>query len=206
MKKISTIFILAVASLCFMTSASAQTIRFGIKGGVNLSGSNVKNVVNTGLSETYTGFNAGIALNIKLILGFSIQPELVYSQTGMKFNEETLPSIADITTIVTHGTIELPVNIQWGIKLGPVRPYIQASPYIAYSVLDRIKIVGSIEDIQDVNKFQYGMGLGFGIDIWKFQLSYKYKWDLNSFSRNEFIEGMGKTKIRGSEINLVFFF
>lgn len=205
MKKIRTLLVIAIVSACFITSINAQTIRFGIKGGVTLSGANLKSVVDAGESQTYTGFNAGIALNVKLILGFSIQPELVYTQTGMKFGlTDDHPSASNV--VVSHGMIELPLNVQWGIKLGPVRPYIQASPYIGYSVLNKMDIGGSVMDMVDSDKFQYGMSLGGGIDIWKFQISYRYKWNLNSLEWSDIVEGVEKTKIRGSEINLTFFF
>lgn len=208
MKKITAVLIFTLISLCFATSVDAQRIRFGIKGGVNFSKSNLKEIANTNFSESYTGFNAGVMLNLKLILGFSIQPELIYTQTGMKYIDATNPLFGDVTTTIIHGTIELPINIQWGIKLGPVRPYIQATPYIGYALRDKIDIAGSSFRIDGADKFQYGMGLGFGIDIWKFQIAYRYKWDLNSLDKDGLIEGLpiGDAKIQSSEITLGFFF
>ena len=77
MKKL---LVLAV-SLLGLTAMTAQEFNFGIKGGLNSStiGGDVKD------TKALVAFNAGVFAEIKLggILG--IQPELVYSAQGTKF-------------------------------------------------------------------------------------------------------------------------
>jgi len=50
------------------------------------------------------------------------------------------------------------------------------SPYVSYAV-------GKGESFEtaewdDINRFDYGYGIGAGIDIWKLQVSGKYNWGL----------------------------
>lgn len=213
MSKIGILFMTAVVSLFFTASANAQIVRFGLKGGVNLSGTNLEKSADIDISESYTGFNAGIVLNVKLILGFSLQPELIFTTTGMRIelNEDILPTKGDdvdAPTTLSHSAIELPINIQWGIRLGPIRPYVQISPYIGYSTTEGVTIGGGTKNTIDRDKLQYGMGVGGGIDIWKFQMSYRYKWDINSLDKNTTFKDLeiGTGKVRSSEISLTFFF
>ena len=71
----------AIASILF-AFVNAQEVKFGIKGGLNLSnwagdtrGMNLKPIV---------GVNAGVLVQIKLSKKFDIQPELLYSTQGTK--------------------------------------------------------------------------------------------------------------------------
>lgn len=210
MKKLCALLVITLISLSFLTSASAQRVRFGIKGGVNLPETNFGKIIDGGFSQQHAGFNAGILLNVKLILGFSIQPELVYSQMKMnvvlsEMNPLTLSeSVANRAT----KTIELPLNVQWGIKLGPIRPYAQISPYVGYTISDELAVGESSKNIMACEKIQLGVGLGFGIDIWKFQLSYRYKWKIKDYENNiaDQYLGAGKGKILDSEISIALLF
>ena len=62
-----------------------------------------------------------------------------------------------------------------------------------------------------------GIGVGFGLDVWKFQLSCRYKWDLGNimnFDGKSFGDVAGEalstmkdeSKMSGVELSLAFFF
>ena len=79
MKKI----VLAAIAVMGFGFANAQDIKFGIKGGINLS-------TFTGDIEdasSKVGFQAGGFAELKLSDKFSIQPEVLYSLQGAKFKE-----------------------------------------------------------------------------------------------------------------------
>src|ERR1700733_15049765 len=57
------------------------TPKFGIKGGLNLSNMYVRDVSDENMK---VGWNAGIYAKIPLTTGFSIQPELYYTDKGAK--------------------------------------------------------------------------------------------------------------------------
>ena len=62
----------------------------------------------------------------------------------------------------------------------------------------------------NTNRFEYGIGIGGGVDFWKFQLQVKYNWNIGQLARNtDRIEAGGAVRMgnyRGLEVNLVFFF
>lgn len=66
-----------------MVTQAQQDIRFGIKGGLNISVINGEDVENT---ESRTSFHGGILLEIPIAEKLSFQPELLYSSVGIKEN------------------------------------------------------------------------------------------------------------------------
>lgn len=221
MKKILAVIatIAIVMSISLNLNGQDKKVKFGVKGGINVS--NVTGSIREDFSgdalKNYTGFHAGIAVNIPLAFGFAIQPELLYTQNGTKLSEEVLTN--EFLANLSVGSIQLPIGIQWGIKLGPVRPFIAAIPYIGYSLSHKIEATlnGNKIDLSETakdywNAFDYGVGLGAGIDIWKFQVAAKYNWALGNLAKNmeagEYVdlEDFNKSKIAGLEISLAFLF
>lgn len=72
------ILLTAVALLCF--SAQGQSIRFGLKGGVNFANLDAEDI-NT---ENITSWHAGATLELNVLPMFSVQPEALYSSQGAK--------------------------------------------------------------------------------------------------------------------------
>lgn len=201
MKKTFFVILMSVVIMALSVPANAKIFRFGIKGGADFSNTTLKNIEELS-SKNYTGFNVGAVMNVNLPLGFAIQPELLYTHTGVAVQENILKTKAKFT----QGSIELPIGIQWGIQLGPVRPYITVIPHIGCAVLNLAEISDDASlKVKNDKPFQYGIGLGAGIDIWKFQLSFRYKWALNSFEFKEAVETI-ETKVQTAEISLAFLF
>ncbi len=224
MKKILSFLTVCAVALSINFSANAQ-VKFGIKGGLNmtnLSSGLVSDVTN--VFKSYTGFNAGVALHIGLPLGFAIQPEVLYARTGS--NLKLLPDgglldqvLQDHKTSFIVGNIQVPIGIQWGIKLGPVRPYAQVVPYIGFPISYAIKseLGGEVktEPNDGYKSFDYGVGAGIGLDVWKFQLSARYNWSLGTLTTEDgngtiFEQIKGKDKgdatLSGFEFSLALFF
>ncbi len=205
MKKLA--IILSVFLLATL-SVHAQS-GFGIKAGMNFNSmSDIEvNDIKTSINRK-TGFHAGILYKIDLPSGFGIQPELLYIQKGGTLSEVQTESSAHID--LGNGDfkmhyLQLPVNIQWGIDLVLFRPFLMVSPFLSY----QISKDSNIKDLAwDTEKLGYGIGLGAGLDIWKFQVSGKYNWDLGKAS--EFKWNGTKTfkggKNRGFELTLAFIF
>ena len=74
-----------VLSLIFLNvgDASAQ-LRFGVTGGATFSKLS-KQTIN---AENMTQYHAGLTLQVKLPLGFSIQPSLIYNVKGSRFGAQ----------------------------------------------------------------------------------------------------------------------
>lgn len=199
MKRFLSIIVVFAALMFAGTKASAQIGHFGVIGGLTFSKANASEIKNL----NYTGFHAGVTYQLDLPLGFSIQPELVYQQRGTKY---------DANTKDMHvGFLELPINIQWGPDLVLFRPYLMLSPYVGYALTSKRIITDNVvikNDWDNINRFEYGIGLGIGVEVWKFQLSGKYCWSLgNVYDRPKEIEDLfDNAKFRGFQLSLAILF
>jgi len=164
MKKI---FLAIVIMACFMSQINAQ-FKFGLKGGVNFENFAMKDASNSLKFENSTGWQAGALLQIKIPgVGVALQPELLYTATNAKVDE--------VSNSIHY--FEVPINGQLGLNLVLLRPYLQAGPYFGYA----LKTEG--DTFKDkINKFDWGIGLGGGVEIWKLQLDARYSWGLQEVS------------------------
>lgn len=179
------IFTVAIAMFVGL-NANAQGLSYGVMAGFTSSSSNVKNFKTSSVSL----YQAGVALRIPLVAGFVIQPGLVYQVKGASLDKAGdlgfLPTLKTMDTKV--GFLEVPVQVQWGPDLMAFRPYVFAEPFVGIGVntqntattLELVK--KSSKDFKDsaVSRLEYGLGLGAGIEVWKFQLSVRYFWNFGS--------------------------
>ena len=191
----------------FMLLSVQGFSQFGIKGGLNfnsLEDINLKGVNDFDIGNS-TGFNVGILYKTKIpLIGLTIQPELIYSQTNSSINTE-IAGWSNLNGDLKIGTLMLPVGLQWGIDLMLFRPFIQAVPYIGYTVNTQNKITNLN---WNVDKFKYGIGLGAGLDIWKLQISGRYNWDLGDVAEFEWkgVDTFKGGKNKGFELSLAILF
>ena len=225
MKKIFSILTLAL--LIAAVPANAQPgkdfFNLGVKAGLNFSNmSDMDDAFESGFLKTYTGFNAGLVFNFNLPLGFEINPELQYVQSGISTpaGDGNIFGLMDYTikpSTFYSGSLRVPINIQWGFRfLNIIKPYVVVSPYVGAVLFGSGSILGVDLDKETVNqflnRFQYGIGLGAGIYVWRFQVSFKWNWDLNPVFDNDFefrggmIEMEDDSRFNGGELSLAFFF
>lgn len=188
-------------------SYASSFFKVGIKGGIDfISMSRFELGYISESVSNYTGFTAGVAFSFDMPLrGMTIQPELNYVSKGAMYRGENPAGGSEDARFRTD-YIELPVNFQFGLDLILLRPYLMVSPYIGYAVYKDPGIVSW----NNTNRFEYGIGIGGGVDFWKFQLQVKYNWNIGQLARNtDRIEAGGAVRMgnyRGLEVNLVFFF
>ncbi len=178
MKKL---FVSAIALfLIFSVQASAQ-LKWGFIGGMNFNTAKIENVD----VKASAGWNAGMTLFLDLPLGLSLQPSLVYSQKNVSVVDNVAKNI---------GAIELPVSVQWGPDLIAFRPFIDVTPYVGYAITNETTFKGAINDVTgtigkenaDFSRFQYGLGIGAGINVWKLQVIARYVWNFGELSADNF--------------------
>lgn len=183
MKKLLIICVVALMSMAMAQTASAG--RFGVKAGVNLTSMDFKSGVPAAL-----GYQAGITWQWNLPLGFAIQPDLLYHVKETRLSNITKETFG-------LGYVELPVNVQWGLRFANknVRIFAQASPFIGYAVAQtgNYDVTGSvaravsgasdnIDKWTDINRFSYGAGLGLGVQLWALQVTAQYNWNLGKLA------------------------
>lgn len=229
MKRISRLFVsvvllLASVSVSFSQEASpkkAKIFHLGVKGGIDFSSLtyNKPNAISENMNS-FTGFNAGVAFSIKLpVKGMTIQPELNYVLKGSLIRGTNIADQSQDKVRNKMGYIELPVNLQYGLDLIFLRPFIMVSPYIGYSVYQVWESdSGSVDfNWNNINRFEYGIGVGGGIDLWRFQLQIRYNWNLGPFissvpegiidtTSGYIIDSIGNGNFRGLDVSVTFFF
>lgn len=181
MKRLSIFF---AAALLFFSAVTASAEGFLIKGGVTLSNvaSPTLKDLFVGDSKNFTGWHAGIGYQTASFGGFSLQPELLFNAKGSK-----LENISEHKWKMSY--IELPINVQWGIDLIVAKPFIFCSPYIGYNVVD--KTAEFWESIK-TKPFEYGLGVGAGLDLFHLQITAKYSWNFGPVASLEEAAGILK--------------
>ena len=184
MKKVSVLFASFVMLFAVCTTANAGGGLI-VKAGVNYSDFNykedLKNIKDFDY-KNFAGYHAGIGFQTGSLLGFSLQPELLY-----QVNSSSL----DDTSNLKLNTVQLVANVQWGIDLLVVKPFVFAAPYFAYNLSQAVTGEGAEQaevTYQDViqkakdAKFDYGIGLGVGVELFSFvQITAKYNWGFGEF-------------------------
>ena len=158
--------ILIVIALCVMTFWSSHTLRagdFGIVAGAGFT--SIKNIS----PEVATGYHAGLTYKFNLPLGFAIQPSLLYNVKASHV-DEVLDGASRFD--FKMGYLELPVSLQWGPDLLLFRPFLDMSPYVGYALNTDF-----VNQWADLNRLEYGIGLGGGLEIWKIQVACRYNWN-----------------------------
>lgn len=218
MKKMFLAAVAVVAAMSMGLNANAQ-VRLGILGGITSSDANVD--VKNFDTQNVDLYHAGIAIKASLPFGFAIQPQVMYQVKGASLSELTSGSDVDLNTFETKvGYVEVPVQIQWGPDLMICRPYVFAEPFVGYAlnlkVNDTKDVINDFKEL-NMNRFEYGAGLGVGLEIWKFQLSAKYFWNFGEITGeakdlgNTFVDSVkdafsNKSSFSGVSATLVLFF
>lgn len=184
--------ILIVAALLLLSArAMGANNGFGIIAGATFSQTNLKELN----PKNPANFHLGLTYQAMLGLGFSVQPSLIYN-----VREFQIP-LQDSTPVqLGPGFIELPVAIQWGLDLLVLRPFVEVAPYVGYAVNSYQTEGGNL-----MNRFQYGAGVGGGIEVWKFQISCRYNWNISNIFRDGSFADV-KPQYRGVNLSLAFIF
>ena len=215
------ILLLVTAFILFSVPGFSQ---FGVKGGLNFNSfDDVKINKETDFKTVFerkTGYHVGILYKTKIpLIGLAIQPELLYSQTNSSltftgenpassyYDPATGKTLSTVTGDMNISYLQLPVSVQWGIDLMLFRPFIQVVPYIGCVINSNLGI-DNINLKLNADKFNYGIGVGAGLDIWKLQVSGRYNWDLGNVANFEWkgIDTFKGGKNKGFELSLAILF
>ena len=171
-----------VIALCVMTFWGSGTLMargFGITGGASFIG------VREASSGMTTGYHAGLTYKINLGLGFALQPSILYHMKGSVV-EDAYENGASLD--LKTGYVEVPVSLQWGPDLILFRPFLDVTPFVGYGLnntlsgysFDSSTVYQSKNQWDGLNRLEYGLGLGIGIDVWKLQVIGRYNWNFGA--------------------------
>jgi hypothetical protein len=177
--------------------------KFGIKGGLNLTNLYIDDVKDENMKA---GFNAGLFAKLPVTRGFSIQPELLYSNKGAKVTYDNL--FGEGTYRFNLHYIELPllgvINVAKNFN-------IHAGPYISYlagaNVTEVDKNEGTVEEVAELDadnfhRIDYGVAGGFGIDVQNFTIGARYNYGLHEIGKSGSVSGQATKNSKNSAINV----
>ena len=108
MKKVLSV-LMVVAAMMFATNANAQ-IKFGLKGGLDVTNMSLSNDVFDASNKT--GFFVGPMVKVTIpIVGLSFDAAALYDQ------KEAKVSVNDAETTMTQKSLNIPVNVRYGFGL-----------------------------------------------------------------------------------------
>ncbi|SEU06215.1 porin family protein [Hymenobacter actinosclerus] len=194
-----------------VTDSKAQGIRLGLKGGANLSNL-AGDLANKDGYDNKVGFHGGLMLNVGLIDdGFlSLQPEVLYSQKGYKYDTKQTFGLYNRQGDVTYNYIDVPVLLK--VKAGNL--FFEAGPQYSYLLKVKDESTRSLngtaiartaaeKDLKNVNRNEFGYvaGLGFQTDM-GLMLGLRYNGALTDFAKNDSYNNGDLTNARNQVFQL----
>lgn len=175
--------VLVIATLFFaVVLATNAEVKFGVKAGANLSNfSTEANVIDQ--IKGANNYQFGILFQAKLFM-FTIQPEVLYSVKGGDLNHPDFTDPTGAPEIKFRSqNVEVPINLQLGLRLGPIRGYVQAGPYFSYmtggAINGETETFNSFVEDFELNNIDYGVGFGAGAELFNLQLAVRYDLGFN---------------------------
>jgi hypothetical protein len=142
-----------VLALLLATSAFAQGISFGVKGGINyttLSGEDVTEGLGWKL-----GFGGGAVAAVNVMDMFVLQPEVLYTMKGAEDKD------ADYSADLTY--VEIPVLLKYSVPMaGMISPNFFVGPSLGILMSAEVADI----DVKDETKtMDFGVVVGAGVDF-----------------------------------------
>lgn len=195
MKKIFTILAVAAAMLT-ATSAQAQ-VKFGLKGGLNITSMSLsKDVVS---KDNQTGFFVGPTIKVTLpIVGLGVDAAALYDQRGAEVGED------GDTEKITQKSINIPINLRYGVGLGSLASvYLAAGPQFGFNIGSKTFYDGDFK-FKDSN---LSLNVGAGVSlISHIEIGFNYNIALGK--TGEFNDAGDVIKARGNawQISAAYYF
>ena len=141
----------AIASLMMIGTVSAQSVNFGIKGGLNVYNVHVDDESEY---DSKTGLHVGLLGHVHLSKQWALQPELLYSAQGAKFTN------SGVETKLKLDYINVPILFQYMFDNGF---RLEAGPQVGFLVGAKTEANDVSVDVKDQLKgVDLGLGLGLG--------------------------------------------
>lgn len=139
------VLLIAVA-LVGSLSTYAQ-VKFGVKAGLNVASTSQKvdDKKVDGL-KSMTGFHVGVIADISLAENFALQPGLLYSKKGFKFQEKETSgeAFAGLKMTTSMNYLEVPINFLYKTELGSGKFFGGFGPYVALGLGGKTKYSGLV--------------------------------------------------------------
>lgn len=184
MKKTVVLTILALIAL--VTVPAKAQLRFGVKGGVNISSVHFNSDILN--ADNVTGFQIGSMIETTIpLVGVGLDAAILYSQKGLGVGSEEIKT----------DYIDVPVNLKWKFGLPIVKAYLAAGPYIGFRV-GGDKIWDVIGEQIEAKSFSAGLNFGAGVELLShLQVGFNYGLGLTDNYSSTALSGVSSEKTTG---------
>ena len=185
MKKILSLSIVAVMTTSML---SAQELRMGITGAMNVSRYAVESAGVSVDTDSRIGFKAGFRVELDapfITDGFYFDSELLLSSRGAKI--KTIVNEADVSLTSRPYYLEMPIHIGYRMPISQnLSVYGSFGPYIAVGLFGTERYtVGGVSSKPDtfsdenLKRFDFGLGLRAGVAMFDhYRIYLGYDWGL----------------------------
>ncbi len=157
-------------------SAYSQNAKFGVKGGLNIA-----NIANSENCESLIGGHLGIFFTTPINEKISIQPEILYSNQGVKSDEEDGPEMIlnyiNVPVILKLNLAEN-FNLEFGPQIG----------FISKAEMKNDKVAVNIDDQVESVDVSLAFGAEFVTPV-GFALYFRYNFGLSQVNKEDAIGG-----------------
>ena len=202
MKKFFTLVVL----LATMAVAAQAQVKFGVKGGLNLTNMKFDNSVVD--KSNQTGFFIGPTLNFTLpVVGLGIDASALYDQRSAEVNDEK----------IKQQSIQIPINLRYGFGLGNTASiYIFAGPQFGFNVGD--KKTNLVDEALDWRMKDSSLSANVGLGLMllnHLQVSANYNIAMGTTGEFDILKDVpdaawkqvtGKTKANAWQLSVAYFF
>ena len=161
MRKIFTAAIVA-ATMLFSTSSAQAQVKFGLKGGLNVTNMSLNSEVFD--ADNQTGFFIGPTVKFTLpIVGLGIDASALYDQRDAKITVED--NGASVESKIKNQSINIPINLRYGVGLGSTASlFLFAGPQFGFNVGDKDQKIDE-KSTWSVKNSNFSLNFGAGVTL-----------------------------------------
>jgi Outer membrane protein beta-barrel domain len=178
MTKMKTFLLLSFGLLS--TQMVKSQIKFGIKGGLNLTTQSISGTNVISLVKSKPDFNAGVLANVNIYKSFLLQPEFVFSGQGS--------GVQNSSSKLDYGYFNIPLLLKYQHAMGI---FVETGPQFGILLSAKYKTDSTTTDQKDVvtksTDFAWVFGLGYKIPKVNLGLDLRYNLGLTNIENSSVV-------------------
>ncbi len=182
-------------ALLFSAAVSAQGLRYGITGGMNVGNYAIESDANTFSSDSRIGFRAGFRMEMGapfIYDGFFFMGEVLLSSKGAKMSTTMDEKRVNNTSRPYYLEIPLHIGYHYAFKNSSFGIFGSFGPYFGVGLFGTDKLtVGDVASKPDtfssesLKRFDFGLGLRAGVSMFKhYRIYVGYDWGLVNIAQD----------------------
>ena len=196
--------LLLVAAVAMAMPSQAQ-VKFGLKGGLNLTSISTSGSVSENLKNK-EGFHIGPTVKIGIpVVGLSFDASALYDQRSAKVSNGTAEST------IKSQSLQVPINIRYGVGLGSVANlFAFAGPQFGFNLGDKNQKILNQAANWTLKSSNLSANVGIGATILNHvQITANYNFALGKTGEVEFLDAAKKAwdgKTNSWQVSAAYFF